>query len=150
MSDRQTLLAVDLGLRCGIAVFDDDGKLRRYRSTNFGKRRRLKQAAYRLVRDAGPPSYLVVEGDRDLGEIWSKAAEKQGAETIRVAPETWRRDLLDRRQRRTGSDAKEAADELAREVIDRTGADKPTSLRHDAAEAILIGWWALQEVDWRR
>ncbi len=141
------LLAVDLGLRSGIALFDATPHILRYRSTNFGSRRRLKKAVYRLIRDAGPPQILVVEGSRDLASIWRKAAEKQGVEVIEVAPETWRRELLEPRRRRSGADAKEAADELAREIIAKCGGDAPTSLRHDAAEAIAIGYWALPRLD---
>ena len=148
MSNPSTLLAVDLGLRSGIALFDDQGELLRYRSTNFGSRSRLKKAVYRVIRDAGPPDYLIIEGSRDLGAIWDKAATKQGAQVFDVAPETWRKELLEPHQRRSGAGAKEAADQLAREIIDKTGADAPTSLRHDAAEAILIGWWGLKKVGW--
>ncbi len=146
--ESSTLLAIDLGLRSGIALFDKSGRLLRYRSTNFGSRGRLKKAVYRLIRDAGPPEFVVVEGSRDLGSIWEKAAAKQGATVIDVTPETWRKVLLEPRQRRSGVDAKEAADELAREIIAAHGGDSPTSLRHDAAEAIAIGYWGLIEVGW--
>jgi hypothetical protein len=44
--------------------------------------------------------------------------------------------------RRSGEDAKAAAEKLARDLIERSGAKRPTSLRHDAAEAILVGVWA--------
>jgi hypothetical protein len=33
-------------------------------------------------------------------------------------------------------------------VIEWSGAARPTSLRHDAAEAILIGLWGLLEAGW--
>ncbi|MBC8076709.1 MAG: hypothetical protein H7Y32_11595, partial [Chloroflexales bacterium] len=36
----------------------------------------------------------------------------------------------------------------ARRVIAWAGAPRPTSLRHDAAEAILIGLWGALEVGW--
>ncbi len=147
--DIPSLMAVDLGLRSGIAHFGRDGHLLAYRSTNFGSRGRLKKAVYALIRDAGPPRYLILEGSRDLASIWRRAAEKQGATVLDVSPETWRRDLLLARDRRTGVQAKEAADELAREIIEASGATAPTSLRHDAAEAIAIGWWGLREVGWR-
>ena len=62
-----------------------------------------------------------------------------------LAAETWRQDLLIPRQRRTGRDAKRTAGVLARRVIEWSGAKRPTSLRHDVAEAILIGlWWMLK------
>ena len=38
--------------------------------------------------------------------------------------------------------------ELARRVIEWCGAPRPTSLRHDAAEAILIGLWGVLELGW--
>ena len=43
---------------------------------------------------------------------------------------------------------KEKAEALARTVIDWSDAPRPTSLRHDAAEAILIGLWGVLEVGW--
>lgn len=149
MNDVETLLAVDLGIRSGLAVFDSECRLRRYRSTNFGTRSSLKRAVYGLIDDAGPPAYLILEGSRDLAEIWEKAALKQGTQILEVTPETWRERLLDPADRRTGSGAKDAAGDLAREIIDKTGADRPTSLRDDAAEAIAIGWWGLWQVGWR-
>ena len=33
-------------------------------------------------------------------------------------------------------------------MIEWSGAPRPTSLRHDAAEAILIGLWAALEAGW--
>lgn len=37
---------------------------------------------------------------------------------------------------------------LARQVITACGGKKPTRLRHDAAEAILIGFYGLLELGW--
>jgi hypothetical protein len=48
---------------------------------------------------------------------------------------------------RTGL-AKSTADDMARRVIEWCGAARPTSLRHDAAEAILIGLWGVLEAGW--
>ncbi len=149
MSASDTLLAVDLGIRSGLAVYDRRGHLLDYRSTNFGSRRRLKQAVYGVIRDAGPPAHLIVEGDRNLGQIWQRAGAKLGAQYHAVTPKTWRQAVLQPHQRRDAATAKQAADTLARRVIELTGADRPTSLRHDAAEAILIGWWALHHLGWR-
>ncbi|MBT4053225.1 MAG: hypothetical protein HOE73_09060, partial [Bacteroidetes Order II. Incertae sedis bacterium] len=42
----ERLLAIDMGLRAGLAVFGRDGKLIWYRSRNYGNRSRLKKAAY--------------------------------------------------------------------------------------------------------
>jgi hypothetical protein len=47
-----------------------------------------------------------------------------------------------------GSRNKARADELPRRVIEWSGASRSTSLRHDAAEAILIGRWGVLEAGW--
>lgn len=146
MDDSAKLLAVDLGVRCGLAVYGRDGRLSSYRSTNFGSARTMKNAVWGILRDVDGLAHVVAEGDRNLAQAWEKAATKQGLSFELIGAEHWREDILLERQRRSGADAKEAADELAREVIDWSGADKPTSLRHDAAEAILIGLWGV----WRR
>ena len=44
-----SLLAVDLGLKTGLALYGEDGKLRWYRSKNFGTTARLKRAVYSLL-----------------------------------------------------------------------------------------------------
>ncbi len=88
------LLAVDLGVKTGLALYGQDGRLLWYRSQNFGTAERL------------------------------------------------------RREQRSGVQAKESATDLARRVIIWSGARRPTSLRDDAAEAILIGLWGTLEVGW--
>lgn len=143
-----SLLAVDLGLRAGLALYGADGRLRWYRSTNFGTMTRLKQGLRTVLQQAGPVAHLYAEGDRHQFELWAKEAERLGAKARRVAPELWRPTLLLDRERRSGADAKESADVLAREVIAWAGAPAATSLRHDAAEAILIGLFGVLEVGW--
>lgn len=136
------LLAIDLGYKCGFAYFDGEGRLDRYGSTNFGNRSRFKRGAYQLVADAGSSlQVIVVEGDSSLAAVFEKLANKRDVDLVQVSPRTWRRELLLPRQMRSGADAKEAADALAREVISWSELPGPTSLRHDAAEAILIGLW---------
>ncbi|MBI4581226.1 MAG: hypothetical protein HY718_16105 [Planctomycetes bacterium] len=49
---------------------------------------------------------------------------------------------------RTGPQAKRHAGTLARRAIEWSGAARPTSLRHDAAEAILIGLYGVVQVGW--
>lgn len=148
MSNTPKLLAIDLGVRCGFALYDGDGRLLRYRSTNFGGRSRIKKAAWGILRDIDGLARVVAEGDADLGAIWKKNADKFGAHFQLINAETWRDGLMLDRYRRSGADAKERADTLARQVIAWSGADKPTSLRHDAAEAILIGLWGVLDARW--
>lgn len=155
---KRSLLAIDLGLRCGFACFDVDGaggagggdvdaaaRLRWYRSQHFANRTVLKAAIPRVLDDAGAVAVLAVEGDSHLADLWAKLAQKRGAHVLRVAPETWRAAVLLPRQQRSGSDAKEAAKALAAEAIDASEAKRPkTALNDDVCEAICLGLYALQ------
>ncbi len=138
-SSAQRLLAVDLGQRTGLALFEGQ-RLLWYRSQHFGRRNQLRRAIPRILREA-KPACLYVEGDRGLAALWAKVAERLGILLKQVSPETWREPLLLPRERR---DPKAHAARLAREVIQARGGPKPIHLRHDAAEAILIGDWALK------
>jgi len=141
-----TLLSVDCGLKTGLALYTLGGELLWYRSHNLGNLARLKRAAWQLLTGIAGLTHLVVEGGGPLAEVWVKTGERRGLAVTLLQAERWRNDLLLPRQQRSGKQAKQVADELAREIIARTGAAKPTSLRHDAAEAILVGWWAVQRL----
>ena len=138
------LLAVDCGLRTGLALYELSGRLIWYRSHNFGSRARLKKAVWQILKGIDVLTHLVVEGGGPFTEIWIKEAKKRGLTVTQVQAQQWRELMLLPRQQRSGKQAKQVADALAREIIERTGADKQTSLRHDAAEAILVGWWHIQ------
>lgn len=142
------LLAVDLGLRSGLALYGRNGRLRWYRSQNFGNQARLKRAVPSVLNGAGPLAWLVLEGGGPVADVWEREAARRALPVLRVAAEQWRERLLYAREQRSGPQAKDAADGLARKVIDWSGAPRPTSLRHDAAEAILLGLWALLEAGW--
>jgi hypothetical protein len=142
------LVAVDLGLRTGIAVFDGTGAVRSVTSRNLGRRSRLRGAARAVVGEQDRLDVLVVEGDRGLAAAWERQAAPRGARCLQVTPEVWRARLLHPRERRDGRAAKAAADPLARTAIATLGGQRVTSLRHDAAEAVLIGVWGLLEVGW--
>ena len=144
----KTLLAVDLGLRTGLALFGEDGKLLWYRSSNFGSRPRLRKAAYSVLNEAEGVSIVTIEGGGDLALPWISEIERRGLRTLQINAERWRTSLLLSRQQRHGLDAKRHADTLARKIIEWSAAKRPTSLRHDAAEAICIGFWAVLHVGW--
>lgn len=144
----RSLLAVDLGLRTGLALYAGDGRLLWYRSQNFGSQARLRRAVHGLLGGIPDLAWVVLEGGGPLAEIWEKEAGKRGVAVLRIAAERWRERLLLVREQRTGKQAKHSADELARRVIDWSGAPRPTSLRHDAAEAVLVGLWGVLEVEW--
>ncbi len=142
------LLAVDAGLRAGLAVYGPDGRLERYRSTNFGTPRRLRAGVYGVLQGVEGLARLVVEGGGSVADPWLRQAERRGVPALQVHAGVWREALLHPRDRRTGADAKEQADALARRVIAWSHAPRPTSLRHDAAEAILLGLWAVLDAGW--
>ena len=52
------------------------------------------------------------------------------------------------RDQRSGDQAKLMADGIARRIVEWSNAPRPTSLRHDAAEAVLIGLWGVIDVGW--
>ncbi len=142
------LLSVDLGVRTGFALFDHQCRLHWYRSQNFGNRSRLKKNAFNMLKDIEGLSWLIVEGGGDLAEVWRREAERRDIAVLQVSAETWRRVFLYPREQKKGAIAKLSAEERAREVIEWLGLSRPTSLRHDAAEAILIGLWGLKKVGW--
>ncbi len=145
-----TLLAIDVGLRTGLALYEHSGRLLWYRSRNFGNRTRLRAAVRQLLHDLRDIEWLILEGGGPIADIWIHEAERRAIGIRCIAAEQWRADLLYPRSRRNGTDAKEAAGSVARRVIEWSAAARPTSLRHDAAEAILIGLWGMVDVGWLR
>lgn len=143
-----SLLAVDLGLRTGLALYAETGRLVWYRSKNFGSRGRLRRAAAGMLSEIPELARLVLEGDRALADIWEREVRGPNVSVRRVAPEEWRGKLLYAREQSSGPKAKQSADELARKIIQWSGAPRPTSLRHDAAEAIAIGLWGVLQAGW--
>jgi hypothetical protein len=146
--ENNQLLAVDLGLRCGMALYGHDGRLRWYRSQHFGGVPQLRRAATRTLGPPGQVSWLLSEGDVSLAAIWERVAMRQGVRVQRVNAETWRDSLMVLRQRRATPGGMLQAEELARRVIAWSGVAAPASLTHDAAEAILIGLWGVLTLGW--
>lgn len=130
------LLAVDAGVRCGLAGFGPDGRLRWLRSSNFGALGRLRVAVPGLLRGV---EWLVIEGGGPPADVWLRTARKRGIHRVQLSAEDWRRELLLPREQRSGAQAKAHAIELARALCEHDGAARPTSVRHDAAEAALAG-----------
>lgn len=141
------LLAVDVGVRTGLALYGADGRLRWYRSQNLGSIVRLRRAAPQFITESGA-TVVVAEGGGPVADVWESACERLGVDHLRVSAERWRAELLLPRDQRTGEDAKRTANVIARRVIEWSGAPRPTSLRHDAAEAILVGLWGVVQLGW--
>ena len=67
-----SLLAVDLGLKSGLALFNRDGTLAWYRSHNFGSRERLKRGIPGILETIPDISAIVMEGGGNLATVWEK------------------------------------------------------------------------------
>ncbi|MCG8686264.1 MAG: hypothetical protein MI892_15405 [Desulfobacterales bacterium] len=142
------LLSVDAGLKTGLALFGRDGRLIWYRSQHYASLNRLKPAVYKIFNNTPQISILVIEGGGSVADIWVKEADRRNIALYQISAETWRKKLLLQREQRTGSQAKKHAGVLAKKVIEWSGAKRPTSLRHDAAEAILSGLWGVLKAGW--
>jgi hypothetical protein len=143
-----SLLAVDLGVRTGLALYGGDGKLVWYRSQNFGSIERLRRGTAAILHSIPDLAVVVMEGGGTIANVWEKEAERRGVAVRRLHADVWRPLFLIPRDRRTGVDAKKSAGEAARRVIEWSGAKRPVSLRHDAAEAIMVGLWGVLEFGW--
>src|SRR5437773_1083408 len=118
------LLAIDLGLRCGWAAFGAAGLIA-YGSRHFGSRTTLRKAIPQILDNYPRLPLLVVEGGGDLFVPWEKEAARRDVTVKQVMGEEWRRSILLPYQRRSGKDAKTAADGLARDLIQRSEAKRP-------------------------
>ena len=144
----KSLLAVDIGLRTGLALYGYDGRLLWYRSQHFGTPAQLRRGVRGVLDELPHLTYLVLEGGGQLADIWKREGSKRQLQMRQISAEAWRRQFLYPRQQRSGTGAKAHATELARRIIEWSKARRPTSLRDDAAEAILIGLWGVLEVRW--
>ena len=142
------LLAVDVGLHTGLALFGSDGRLQWARSNHVASATRLRDAAPALLRLAPNLTHLVYEGGGELAEIWRRAGQRRGLALAQVSAETWRHVILFDRERHNGPMAKQHADRLARNVFLWSGLKPPKVMRDDTAEAILVGLWGLLQFGW--
>jgi RNase H-fold protein (predicted Holliday junction resolvase) len=143
----ELLLAVDLGVKTGMALYRSDGQLLWYRSQNFGNSARLRKAIPALL-DEDELRYLVVEGGGPLLKLWQQEAERKNIELIKTMAHQWRKEILYQREQRKGVQAKHNSINYAGRVIAKLSSTGVTSLTHDAAEAILIGLWAMHHIGW--
>ena len=128
-------------MRTGFACWGDDGRLRWYRSRNFGEAARLRRAIPALLAEVPDLARLVLEGGGPLADAAADAGARRALAALRVSAEAWRALFLLPREHGSGAQMKAVADRLARRAIVFGDGPRPTSLRHDAAEAVLIGLW---------
>ncbi len=142
------LLAVDVGLHTGLALFNAGGRLQWARSNHVASAARLREAAPALLRLAPDVTHLYFEGGGQLADIWRRTGEKRGLALVQVSAETWRPAILFDRERHNGPMAKQHADKLARNVFLWSGLKPPKAMRDDTAEAILIGLYGVLQLGW--
>jgi hypothetical protein len=110
---------------------------------HYGTRAALRRGVHGLL-DANPEvSRLVLEGGGPIADIWVREAHRRGIPARQISAEDWRSGFFRPREKEGRDRSKSSADALARRVIRWSGAARPTALRHDAAEAILIGLWGV-------
>ena len=143
-----SLLAVDLGLRAGLACYDESGRLRWYRASTFGDAARLRWAIPSLLDEADDLTRVVIEGHGPLALGWEEEAHARDVLVRWISPGEWRRLLLPDPDSRAA--ARRDAPIVARRVIAWSGLRVPSSLDHDAAAAILIGLWGVMNAGWLR
>ncbi len=143
-----SLLAVDLGLSTGLALYGESGRLLWYRSHHFGSAGQLRRGAAGLLATLPELAWIIIEGGGPLAALWERAAERRGIAVRQISAEQWRTLLLYEREQRSGAQAKQSAGRLARRIIAWSGSAKPTALRHDTAEAIAVGLWGVLAVGW--
>lgn len=142
-----TLLAIDIGIKTGFALYGHDGRLHWYRSQNFGSATRLRRAVRPFLNEIAGLAAVVMEGGGELATIWQRELHRRPhIHIIPIHAETWRTRLLYAREQRSSVQAKFRADELARRIIAWSQAPRPTALQDDTAEAILIGLWGVLEL----
>jgi hypothetical protein len=142
------LLGIDLGLRMGWALFATNGRLLDYGAHNFGSKPRLKRGCRWFFDRAPNLDWLLLEGGGFASGPWLAEARRRQIQTLQIDAQTWRQVLFPPRDQAPYFRAKQRADRLARSIIDWSGAKRPTTLRHDSAEAICLGLWGVLELGW--
>ena len=135
------LLAIDVGMKAGLAWFDEDGALVRARSTRFANRATLKRALPSIWTELPGVRQVVLEGQGDIADIFRKGALRAALPVQQFCAEEWRKDMLLARERRTGKQAKATAESLAMKIAHECGKPPRCAYDDDAAEAVLFGLW---------
>ena len=68
------LLAVDMGLRTGLALYGPDGRLQWYRSKHFASRAELRRGVTSILREAPPLAWIWLEGGGDIAGSLGEAS----------------------------------------------------------------------------
>jgi predicted phosphodiesterase len=159
---RDMLLAVDLGLKTGLSLFNDEGKLLRFDNFQFESPQQLLRAAKSVLStweedvketdDRGRRwkiSKIAIEGgDPPLRDAWHEAADGR-CSILHVRPEEWRADLLLTKEKMDGEKAKSASRLIARQIVSDYGDfNFDGKFQTDMAESILLGLHVARRLGW--
>ena len=125
-----TLLAVDVGMRAGLAWFGTDGRLLHSRSARFANRAVLRRAVPAILAERPPVRLVVLEGMGPVADIWMRSLERLGVCRLCVI--------------HRNVPAQQHAARLAAPLLAGTGHPRPEAIGDDEAEAILCGLWAVR------
>jgi hypothetical protein len=142
------LLAVDTGVKTGLALYGKPDRLIWYRSHNMGSLSSLRKAANHLIHSIEGLSVIVTEGGGPVADAWNKEGLRIGIQIISTDAGEWRKELLYPREYRNSEKAKQTAIFLSRQIIEKSEAPSENFPAHDAAEAILIGLWGCKKAGW--
>jgi Icc-related predicted phosphoesterase len=152
-SESGCLLAVDLGLRTGTAVFDRNGTILAVDTWHFRDHDALRKGLQNLF-ETHNISHVVIEGeDGKLFGTWRQAVERldQSVHLARVIADDWRRVLLTNKERRDARKAKSAAGLIAKQLLvlqNSSSVPVTKKLSADAAEALLVGHYSVRLLGW--
>ncbi|MFW5974945.1 MAG: hypothetical protein ACOCQ6_01935 [Bacteroidota bacterium] len=142
-------MAIDLGVKTGLAVYNSNGDLIQYHSRNYGNARRLKKAIHHILKEPENLKFLYIEGGGKLDKYWVKQAAKLGVTTKQIHAETWRNKLFPKSQADYHSKpVKNYAEKQAKEILKAHAFPIPENLNKDVSEAILIGLYGCIEQGW--
>ncbi|KAL3904940.1 MAG: hypothetical protein SGILL_009877 [Bacillariaceae sp.] len=152
---KHLLMAVDLGLKSGVSLFNSDGQLIRYEQFLFNRdtlEEKIPSMLQEWESQAGDDwrvTHLAIEGgDTVLLGMWERATPQLS--TLRVGPEEWRAELLTKKENQNGANAKAASRLIARQVVEDFGTMEQHSgkFQTDVAEAVLLGMHVARRLGW--
>ena len=161
-STSELLMAIDIGLKSGVALYNRQGALVRYEQFYF-ERDTLQRDAQELIqeweRDCNEETtfdeiqfkvtHIAMEGaDAYMLNAWAEAAPNRSI--LRVSPEEWRSDLLTAKEKKSGHNAKASSRLIARQIVGDFGMMEQHSgkFKTDVAEAVVMGFYVARKLGW--
>lgn len=147
-SKTKYLLAIDVGLSTGMALYNQDGRLCWCDSQKFENLAQMKRFAAKLIGETEKLDWILSEGDYNLAAIWERAAIKNGVRIQRVSGQVWCQQLLEMPYDDAVQQIDPHAFEFARKIMHYSEMSSPKNLDKHAIEAALIGMWGVLQMGW--